>query len=1007
KNGLGGRRWCVVGDFNAVCSMEERVGINMEDGRLLSTEVSDFRNFVENLELVDLPLLGRRFTWYQSSGKAMSRIDRILISDDWASRWGNVALWVLPRDVSDHCPLVLKYRNDDWGPKPFRFNNFWLENKKLIEVVESFWESYNVEGWMGFVLKEKLKVLKSILRNWHKEEYGGVEAKIEELVVEIKDLDVRGELVGLSNQEVDCRKQKFASLWKFLKNKEALMFQRSRSKWLKEGDANTKFFHGSVKSRSKRNLISAIRVDEGWLDSPNLIKEAVSIYFTNHVSSSFKARPKLDGVVFPTLAEEANVDLISPFSLEEIEEVVKCSDGNKSPGPDGFNFAFLKKFWGLLKGDIRIMFDQFHGNSCLPSSFLSYFVTLIPKVSSPSSLSEFRPISLLGCLYKIIAKVLAKRLAKVMDFLISSNQSAFIKGRNLVDSALVVNEVVDWAKKSKKECLIFKVDFEKAYDSVDWGFLDYMLHRFGFCDKWIEWMRACTFAGNLSVLVNGSPTGEIGIQRGLKQGDPLAPFLFLLVVEGLSGVVSKAVDLRIFKGLAVGSPPVVISHLQYADDTLCIGEASVENLWAIKAILRGFEMASGLKVNFWKSGLIGVNVPSPFLEMASSFLNCRLGAIPFKYLGLPIGANPKRLATWNPLLEHLKKRPLWKEVLVARYGSLILHDVDWSFLRANPSASIWWKNIVALDNVVPGKNWLVDSMARKLGNGLSTSFWNTKWIGEVPLALAFPRLFSLSNHKDNVVQDFLESEEGIRSWSFSWRRNLFQWEEDRVVVLKELLESATFTLEDDCWTWLPDEEGEFSVKSAYKFLLEELEPNVEVEGGLGIVLDKIWDSPAPSKAIAFSWQLLYDRIPTRSNLEVRGIMLPETPWECMGCIGKVETSTHLFLHCPCVMMVWSEIFKWLGVLVVIPPSIASLFEVLKEAAKNVKIRRGFVMIWHATLWSIWKARNNAIFATGVFNPRMIVEDIKVLSWKWCLARLKVSPCLFYEWSWDPGDCLLR
>jgi hypothetical protein len=286
----------------------------------------------------------------------------------------------------------------------------------------------------------------------------------------------------------------------------------------------------------------------------------------------------MEGVVFQMLSEKENEELISNFTLDEIEEVVKTSDGNKSPGPDGFNFALMKKFWGLLNGDFRLMFEQFHDNSCLPRSFISYFVTLITKVSSPSFLSDFRPISLLGCLYKIIAKVLAKRLAKVMDLVISSNQSAFIKGRNLVDGVLVVNEVVDWAKKTKNECLIFKVNFEKAYDLVDWDFLDYMLRRCGFCEKWIGWVRACTFAGNLSVLLNGSPTGEINIQRGLKQGDPLAPFLFLLVVEGFSGVMRNAVELGLFKGFAVGRSPVSISHLQYADDTHCIGEASVANL---------------------------------------------------------------------------------------------------------------------------------------------------------------------------------------------------------------------------------------------------------------------------------------------------------------------------------------------------------------------------------------------------------------------------------------------
>jgi hypothetical protein len=132
-------------------------------------------------------------------------------------------------------------------------------------------------------------------------------------------------------------------------------------------------------------------------------------------------------------------------------------------------------------------------------------------------LGDYYPISLLGSLYKIIAKVLTNRLAKVMNLLISSNQSAFIKGRNLFDGVLVVDEVVDLAKKTGKKCLIFKVDFEKAYDSVDWGFLEYMLRRFRFCNIWIGWMKVCVFGGNLLVLVNRCPMSEINIQHGLKK----------------------------------------------------------------------------------------------------------------------------------------------------------------------------------------------------------------------------------------------------------------------------------------------------------------------------------------------------------------------------------------------------------------------------------------------------------------------------------------------------------
>jgi hypothetical protein len=243
----------------------------------------------------------------------------------------------------------------------------------------------------------------------------------------------------------------------------------------------------------------------------------------------------------------------------------------------------------------------------------------------------------------------------------------------LVDGVLVVNEVVDLAKKSGKDCLIFKVDFEKAYDSVDWSFLDYMLGRFGFSDKWRAWIRACVYAGSMSVLVNGSPTAEINIQRGLKQGDPLAPFLFLLVAEGLGGLMKKAVETNRFRGFKVGSNGVIVSHLQYADDTLCIGEASIENLWTLKAILRAFEMVPGLKVNFWKSCVMGVNVSNDFIRLASSFLNSKVALVPFIYLGLPVGANPRRVSTWEPMIEALRKRlGVWSNKYVSLGGRIVL-----------------------------------------------------------------------------------------------------------------------------------------------------------------------------------------------------------------------------------------------------------------------------------------------------------------------------------------------
>jgi hypothetical protein len=252
----------------------------------------------------------------------------------------------------------------------------------------------------------------------------------------------------------------------------------------------------------------------------------------------------------------------------------------------------------------------------------------------------------------------------------------------LADGVLVINEIVDFAKKSNEECLILKVDFEKAYDSVDWGFLVYMMRRLGFCGKWIEWMKACVCGGSMSILVNGSPTEEINIQRGLKQGDPLAPFLFLVVAEGFSGLMSNVVCLNLFQGFKFKEDGKVYSHLQYADDTICVGKATVDNLWTLKALLRGFELASGLKINFHKSSLLGINVTSEFMDMACNFLNCAQGRLPFMYLGLPVGGNSARAITWDPLLEKISKKLFsWGNRYLSLGGRIILLN---SVLNAVP-----------------------------------------------------------------------------------------------------------------------------------------------------------------------------------------------------------------------------------------------------------------------------------------------------------------------------------
>ncbi|KAK2389767.1 hypothetical protein QL285_063335 [Trifolium repens] len=225
---------------------------------------------------------------------------------------------------------------------------------------------------------------------------------------------------------------------------------------------------------------------------------------------------------------------------------------------------------------------------------------------------------MVGSLYKILAKVLANRLRLVIGSVISESQTAFVKDRQILDGILIANEVVDETCKTKKELMLFKVDFEKAYFSVHWGYLDAVMGKMAFPPLWRKWMRECICAATASVLVNGSPTEEFPFQRGLRQGDPLSPFLFLLVAKGLNVMMSVMVE---------------------RNDTLLLGIKSWANVRALRVVLVLFELMSGLRVNFHKSMLVGVNISDSWLHEAATALRCRVGKVPFIYPGLPIGGD--------------------------------------------------------------------------------------------------------------------------------------------------------------------------------------------------------------------------------------------------------------------------------------------------------------------------------------------------------------------------------
>jgi len=222
----------------------------------------------------------------------------------------------------------------------------------------------------------------------------------------------------------------------------------------------------------------------------------------------------------------------------------------------------------------------------------------------------------------------------------------------------VANGAVDEAQHHHKDMLLFKVDFEKAYDSVDLNYLDKVMHKMNFLTLWRKWMSTCIRTATTWILVNGCPTDEFPMERGLRQGDPLCLFLFLMAVEGFNVLMVSLIEAGLFRGYFVGNgaSATCLSHLQFTDDTLIISEKSWSNARFIRAMLMIFEHISGLKVNFYKSLLTGVNVLDSWLHEAALVLNCCVGAFPFVYLGLPIGGNSRRLDFWKLILNSIISR---------------------------------------------------------------------------------------------------------------------------------------------------------------------------------------------------------------------------------------------------------------------------------------------------------------------------------------------------------------
>ncbi|GKB92256.1 putative RNA-directed DNA polymerase, partial [Tanacetum coccineum] len=430
--------WIIFGDFNVVRLPDERLGSRLNIG-----EANVFNDFIYRCGLFDFPLGGRKFTRFDREGSKASKLDRFLVNQHFFDHWNDASVTVLPRLLSDHSPILLKVGSPNFGPKPFKVFDKWLKVDEFHNLVASSWNNAYTSRPPDTLLKNKLRSLRLDIKKWVVERSESDNRHRESLNMNLLGWDKKVEEGSIDYHDIAKREEWIMDILRLDRLRNEDLKQKCRFRWAVEGDENSRFFHSILKKKYAKCSIKGIHINGIWVDSPEDIKDAAF----EHFASRFKEQ----------------------IIHQEVKAAVWDCAGTKAPGPDGFNFNFIKTFWDLIKIEFWNCIKHFEETGEIKKGCNPSFIVLIPKKADPISFSDFRPISLIGCVYKVISKLLATRIAKVIGSVIGPNQSAFIKGRQILDGCLVANEFIRMSMLEDQPLLLFKVDFEKTFDYVNWN----------------------------------------------------------------------------------------------------------------------------------------------------------------------------------------------------------------------------------------------------------------------------------------------------------------------------------------------------------------------------------------------------------------------------------------------------------------------------------------------------------------------------------------------------------
>ncbi|KAL2237583.1 UNVERIFIED_CONTAM: hypothetical protein Sindi_0950000 [Sesamum indicum] len=553
--------WLVGGDFNTVRDLSEICGVSGD----IRMAMEDFNTCIQNTGLLPFPMQGEWYTWHNCSAgprNLWKRLDRMLINDRWMAQFPTSYYSSLTARTSDHSPMVLSGDIQQQLGGMFRFDNYLALSPEFISSVQQVWQ-HNIIGTPMYAVTRKLKALKPMFREQRRKK-----GDLSHNVQLAKGFLEMAQVLVTSNRQDELFLLLEHCCWVVL---------------AKGGDQCSRVFFRKIAQRRSARRILQINDDHGATHTdPGAVINELVMYYQNLLGGE-RRRDMIDlRFLRPwarhILSEDDVNSLVLPFTHTDVKQAIFDIAEDKAPGPDGYSSGFFKATWPIIGQEVSsALLDFFHTGRIL-KQINTTLLALIPKVHSPMNVGDFRPISCCNVLYKIIAKLLVQRLSVILDKLISPCQAAFVPGRSIGDNIMLAQKLFTGYNQTHlpPRCAL-KVDIRKAYDTVEWDFLIVVMELFGFPHTFVKW-----------------------IEEGLRQGDPLSPYLFVLVMEVLQLGFLQLIDQDELFSFHWKCDAARIFQLGFADDLLLFCRANMNSIGVFKTGLDRFAEWSGLRLNVQK-----------------------------------------------------------------------------------------------------------------------------------------------------------------------------------------------------------------------------------------------------------------------------------------------------------------------------------------------------------------------------------------------------------------------